>query len=137
MDPNHFHYQQVMFNYMQNYQNPNPQNSQIPSVPTNSAIFFPSPNNPNMYLRPGMNSNSMKFSTQVPPFSTQVGTEKEERFVVKKNLESNLQGMRIYNLSNHGSMFQRIQLWELIKRLRVFLLRIATNYNQYRGQERE
>ena len=105
---------------MQNYQNPNPQNSQIPSVPTNPAIFFPSPNNPNMYLRPEMNSNSMEFSTQVPPFSTQVGTEKEERVVVKKNLVSNLQGMRIYNLSNHGSMFQRIQLWELIKKLRVF-----------------
>ncbi|CAK8542987.1 unnamed protein product [Lathyrus sativus] len=77
MDPNHFHYQQAMFNYMQNYQNPNPQNSQIPSVPTNSAIFFLSPNNTNMYLRPEMNSNSMEFSTQVPPFSTQVGTEKE------------------------------------------------------------
>ncbi|CAJ2643852.1 unnamed protein product [Trifolium pratense] len=58
MDPNHFHYQQAMFNFMQNYQNPNPQNSQIPPMPP--------------------------FSTQVPPFSTQVGTEKEERVVVKK-----------------------------------------------------
>ncbi|CAI8591566.1 unnamed protein product [Vicia faba] len=115
MDPNQFHYQQAMFNFMQNYQNHNPQNSQIPSMPTNPAIFFPSPNNPNMYHIPQMNSNSMEFSTQVSPFSTQVGTQ-----VVKKNLESNLQGMRIYFLSNHGSMFQRIQLWELIKRLRVF-----------------
>ncbi|CAL5210566.1 unnamed protein product [Lathyrus oleraceus] len=91
MDPNHFHYQQAFFNYMQNYQNPNPQNSQISPVPTNPAIFLPSPNNPNMYPISQMNSNSMKlstqvppFSTQVPPFSTQVGTEKEERVVVKK-----------------------------------------------------
>ncbi|CAK8568148.1 unnamed protein product [Lathyrus sativus] len=86
MDPNHFHYQQAFFNYMQNYQNLNPQNSQISSVP----------NNPNMFPRPQMNSNSMELSTQVPPFSTQVGTEKEERVVIKKNLESKLQGMRIY-----------------------------------------
>ncbi|CAI8609947.1 unnamed protein product [Vicia faba] len=114
MDPNHFHYQQAMFNFMQNYQNPNSQNSQIPSVPLNPAIFFPSPNNPNMYQNPNPQNS------QVPPFSTQVGVEKEERVLVKKNLESNLQGMRIYILSNHGSMFQRIQLWELIKKLRVF-----------------
>ncbi|CAK8534548.1 unnamed protein product [Lathyrus sativus] len=91
MDTNHFHYQQAFFNYMQNSQNPNPQNSQIPLVSTNPAIFLPSPNNPNMYLIPQMNSNSMEFSTQVPsfftqvpPFSTQVGIEKEERVVVKK-----------------------------------------------------
>ena len=133
MDPNHFHYQQALFNYMQNYQNPNPQNSQFPSVPTNSAMFFSSPNNLNMYNRPQINSNSMEFfrhepetpiefisRCQVPPLSTQVGTEKEETVVVKKNLESNLQGMRIYFLSNYGSMFQRIQLWELIKKLKVF-----------------
>ncbi|CAI8608922.1 unnamed protein product [Vicia faba] len=108
MDPNHFHYQQAMFNYMSNYQNPNPQNSQFPSVPTNPAIFFPK------------TPIGFMSGCQVPPVSTQVGTEKEERVVVKKNLESNLQGMKIYCLSNHGSMFQRIQLWELIKKLRVF-----------------
>ncbi|CAI8615777.1 unnamed protein product [Vicia faba] len=73
MDPNHFHYQQAMFNFMQNYQNPNSQNSQIPSVPPNPAIFFPSPNNPNMYQNPNPQNS------QVPPFSTQVGVEKEER----------------------------------------------------------
>ncbi|CAK8535425.1 unnamed protein product [Lathyrus sativus] len=114
MDPNHFHYQQAMFNFMQNYQNSNSQNSQIPSVPPNSAMFFPSPNNPNMYQNPNPQNS------QVPLFSTQVGVEKEERVLVKKNLESNLQGRRIYVLSNHGSMFQRIQLWELIKKLRLF-----------------
>ncbi|KAI5387837.1 hypothetical protein KIW84_073794 [Lathyrus oleraceus] len=101
---------------MQNYQNPNPQNSQIPPVPTNPAIFLPSPNNPNMYPIPQMNSNSMEFSTQVPPFSTQVppfstqvGTEKEERdpiVGVDQKAES-------------------------------FWLRIAASYNKYRGQLRE
>ena len=40
MDPNQFNYQQSMFNFMQNFQNPNPQNSQFPSMPTNSAAFF-------------------------------------------------------------------------------------------------
>ncbi|CAI8614654.1 unnamed protein product [Vicia faba] len=42
MDPNQFNYQQSMFNFMQNFQNPNPQYSQFPSMPTNSAAFFPS-----------------------------------------------------------------------------------------------
>ncbi|CAK8567054.1 unnamed protein product [Lathyrus sativus] len=65
MDPNHFHYQQAIFNFMQNYQNPNSQNSQIPSVPPNPAIFFPSPNNPNMY------QNRNPQNSQVSPFSTQ------------------------------------------------------------------
>ncbi|CAI8586834.1 unnamed protein product [Vicia faba] len=108
MDPNYFHYQQTLFNYVQNYQN-----SQFPSVPTNSAIFFSSPNNPNMYHRPQMNSNSIEFfphkletpigfksGCQVSPFSTQVVVG------VDKKAES-------------------------------FWLRIATNYNQYRGQSRE
>ena len=80
MNPNHFHYQQAMFNFMQNYQNPNSQNSQIPSVPPNPAIFFPSPNNPNMYQNPNPQNS------QVPPFSTQVGVEKEERVLVKKKI---------------------------------------------------
>ncbi|CAK8562431.1 unnamed protein product [Lathyrus sativus] len=40
MDPNQFNYQQSMFNFMQNYQNPNPQNPQFSSMPTNSAAFF-------------------------------------------------------------------------------------------------
>ncbi|CAI8584619.1 unnamed protein product [Vicia faba] len=72
MDPNHFHYQQAMFNYMSNYQNPNPQNSQFPSVPTNPAIFFPE------------TPIGFMSGCQVPPVSTPVGTEKEERVVVKK-----------------------------------------------------
>ncbi|CAI8584411.1 unnamed protein product [Vicia faba] len=107
MDPNHFHYQQAMFNFMQNYQNPNSQNSRIPSVPPNSAIFFPSPNNPNMYQNPNPQNS------QVPPFSTQVGVEKEERVLVKKKSREQLQGMRIYVLSNHGSVFQMIQLQDV------------------------
>ncbi|XP_058766604.1 glutathione S-transferase T3-like [Vicia villosa] len=90
MDPNHFHYQQAMFNFMQNYQNPNPQNSQIPPMPPFSTQVPP-------------------FSTQVPPFSTQVGTEKEERdpiVGVDQKAES-------------------------------FWVRVAANYNQYRGESRE
>ncbi|CAI8590409.1 unnamed protein product [Vicia faba] len=97
MDPNHFHYQQAMFNYMSNYQNLNPQNSQFPSVPTNPAIFFPE------------TPIGFMSGCQVPPVSTQVGTEKEERdpiVGVDQKAES-------------------------------FWLRIAANYNQYCGQLRE
>ncbi|CAI8603379.1 unnamed protein product [Vicia faba] len=86
-----------MFNYMSNYQNPNPQNSQFPSVPTNPAIFFPE------------TLIGFMSGCQVPPVSTQVGTEKEERdpiVGVDQKAES-------------------------------FWLRIAANYNQYRGQSRK
>ncbi|CAK8535005.1 unnamed protein product [Lathyrus sativus] len=64
MDPNHFHYQQAFFNYMQNSQNSTGANK-----PRHISFVT---NNPNMYPIPQMNSNSMKLSTQVPPFSTQV-----------------------------------------------------------------
>ncbi|KAI5423212.1 hypothetical protein KIW84_046271 [Lathyrus oleraceus] len=94
---------------MQNYQNPNPQNSQIPPVPTNPAIFLPSPNNPNMYHIPQMNFNSMEFSTQVPPFSTQA----------------------------HNFLLKLDPIVGVDQKAESFWLRIVASYNQYRGQLRE
>ncbi|CAL5183589.1 unnamed protein product [Lathyrus oleraceus] len=82
MDPNHFHYQQAFFNYMQNYQNPNPQNSQIPPF--------------------------HHFLLKSHHFLLKLVLKKKKGLSLKKDLESNLQGKRIYYLSNHGSMFQRI-----------------------------
>ncbi|CAL5204260.1 unnamed protein product [Lathyrus oleraceus] len=137
MDPNHFHYQQAFFNYMQNYQNPNPQNAQIPSVPTNPAIFLPSPNNPNMFPRPQMNSNSMEFSTQVPPFSTQVGTEKEERVVVKKKSREQFTRDEDILLIQSWLNVSKDPIVGVDQKAENFWLRIAASYNQYRGQSRE
>ncbi|XP_050890682.1 glutathione S-transferase T3 [Lathyrus oleraceus] len=144
MDPNHFHYQQAFFNYMQNYQNPNPQNSQIPPVPTNPAIFLPSPNNPNMYPIPQMNSNSMEFSTQVPPFSTkvppfstQVGTEKEERIVVKKRSREQFTREEDILLIQSWLNVSKDPIVGVDQKAESFWLRIAASYNQYRGQLRE
>ncbi|CAI8600318.1 unnamed protein product [Vicia faba] len=93
MDSNQFHYQQAMFNFMQNYQNHNPQNSQIPSMPTNHAIFFPSPNNPNM-------------DEDILLIQSWLNVSKDPIVGVDQKAES-------------------------------FWLRIAANYNQYRGQWRE
>ncbi|CAL5190426.1 unnamed protein product [Lathyrus oleraceus] len=137
MDPNHFHYQQAFFNYMQNYQNPNPQNAQIPSVPTNPAIFLPSPNNPNMFPRPQMNSNSMEFSTQVPQFSTQVGTEKEERVVVKKKSREQFTRDEDIPLIQSWLNVSKDPTVGVDQKAESFWLRIAASYNQYRGQSRE
>ncbi|CAK8536118.1 unnamed protein product [Lathyrus sativus] len=137
MDPNHFHYQQVFFNYMQNSQNPNPQNSQIPLVPTNPAIFLLSPNNQNMYLIPQMNSNTMEFSTQVPPFSTQVGTEKEERVVVKKRSQEQFTRKEDILLIQSWLNVSKDPIVEVDQNAESFWLRIAASYNQYHGQLRE
>jgi len=58
---------------------------------------------------------------QVLQFSTQVVLEnirledRERRFKKKKKLESYSQGMGIHFLCNHGSMFQTIELYDLIK----------------------
>ena len=90
-----------MFNFMQNFQNPNPQNSQFPSMPTNSAAFFfrkhsasffSSPNS--AYVQQSMDffrhepktqpPNMFMSESQVPPCSAQVGIEKEESRPVKK-----------------------------------------------------
>ncbi|CAI8586142.1 unnamed protein product [Vicia faba] len=132
MDPNQFHYQQAMFNFMQNYQNHNPQNSQIPSMPTNPAIFFPSPNNPNMYHIPQMNSNSMEFSTKVPPFSTQVGTQ-----VVKKKSREQFTRDEDILLIQSWLNVSKDPIVGVDQKAGSFWLRIAANYNQYRGQSRE
>ncbi|KAI5443659.1 hypothetical protein KIW84_012346 [Lathyrus oleraceus] len=122
---------------MQNYQNPNPQNSQIPPVPTNPAIFLPSPNNPNMYPIPQMNSNSMGFSTQVPPFSTQVGTEKEERVVVKKRSREQFTREEDILLIQSWLNVSKDPIVGVDQKAESFWLRIAASYNQYRGQLRE
>ncbi|XP_058742224.1 glutathione S-transferase T3-like [Vicia villosa] len=89
MDPNHFHYQQAMFNFMQNYQNPNPQNSQIPPMPPFSTQVPP-------------------FSTQVPPFPTQVPPFSTQDPIVGVD-----------------------------QKAESFWVRVAVNYNEYRGQSRE
>ncbi|KAI5437927.1 hypothetical protein KIW84_023887 [Lathyrus oleraceus] len=129
---------------MQNYQNPNPQNSQIPPVPTNPAIFLPSPNNPNMYPIPQMNSNSMEFSTQVPPFSTQVppfstqvGTEKEERVVVEKRSREQFTREEDILLIQSCLNVSKDPIVGVDQKAESFWLRIAASYNQYRGQLRE
>ncbi|KAI5384778.1 hypothetical protein KIW84_071683 [Lathyrus oleraceus] len=124
---------------MQNYQNPNPQNSQIPPVPTNPAIFLPSPNNPNMYPISQMNSNSMEFSTQVPPFSTQVppfsthvGTEKEERVVVKKRSREQFTREEDILLIQSWLNVSKDPIVGVDQKAESFWLRIAASYNQYR-----
>ncbi|KAI5392516.1 hypothetical protein KIW84_077065 [Lathyrus oleraceus] len=129
---------------MQNYQNPNPQNSQIPPVPTNPAIFLPSPNNPNMYPISQMNSTSMEFSTQVPPFSTQVppfsthvGTEKEERVVVKKRSREQFTREEDILLIQSWFNVSKDPIVGVDQKAESFWLRIDASYNQYRGQLRE
>jgi hypothetical protein len=139
MDPNEHNFQQSLFNIMQNYQHPNSQNSQFLSPPTNPNIFLSPPTNPNMFYRPQINTQGVEFNRnecetpigsmskcQVPQFSTQIGLENirledgERSSAKKKNLESYSQGMKIHCSFNHGSMFQRIQLWELIKKQLAF-----------------
>ncbi|KAK2426745.1 hypothetical protein QL285_025381 [Trifolium repens] len=124
---------------MQNYQHLNSQNSQFLSPPTNANIFLSPPTNPNMFYRPQMNTQGVEFTrdehetpigsmskSNIPHFSTQIGHENirledgERSSIKKKNLESYSQGMRIHFSFNHGSMFQRIHLWELIKKQLAF-----------------
>ncbi|CAI8600722.1 unnamed protein product [Vicia faba] len=121
MDPNHFHYQQAMFNFMQNYQNPN---SQIPSVPPNSAIFFPSPNNPNMYQNPNPQNS------QVPPFSTQVGVEKEERVLVKKKSREQFTRDEDICLIQSWLSVSKDPIVGVDQKAESFWHIIAANYNQ-------
>ncbi|XP_058725479.1 uncharacterized protein LOC131596753 [Vicia villosa] len=111
MDPNHFHYQQAMFNFMQNYQNPNPQNSQIPPMPP--------------------------FSTQVPPFFTQVGTEKEERVVVKKKSREHFTRDKDILLIQSCLNVSKDPIVGVDQKTESFWVRVAANYNEYRGQSRE
>jgi hypothetical protein len=139
MDPNQHNFQEYLFNIMQNSQHPNSQNSQFLSPPTNPSIFLSPPTNPNMFYRPQINTQGVEFNRneyetpiesmskcQVPQFSTQIGLQNirledgERSSTKKKNLESYSQGMKIHCSFNHGSMFQRIQLWELIKKQLAF-----------------
>ncbi|XP_058725906.1 uncharacterized protein LOC131597213 [Vicia villosa] len=144
MDPNHFHYQQAMFNYMQNYQNPNSQNSQIPSVSINPTIFFPSPNNPNMFPSPQMNYSSMKlfryepmFGCQLPPFSTQVGAETEKSVVVKKKSREQFTRDEDILLIRSRLNVSKDPIVGVDQKAESFWVRVAANYNQYRGQSRK
>ncbi|CAI8604673.1 unnamed protein product [Vicia faba] len=150
MDPNHFHYQQAMFNYMQNNQNPNSQNAQIPSVSTNPAIFFMSPNNPNMFPSPQVNSNSMEFfrhepeipigfmsGCQLPPFSTQVGVEKEKRVDVKKKSREQFTRDEDILLIQSWLNVSKDPIVGVNQKAESFWVRVAANYNQYHGQSRE
>ncbi|XP_058753991.1 glutathione S-transferase T3-like [Vicia villosa] len=118
MDPNHFHYQQAMFNFMQNYQNPNPQNSQIPPMPPFSTQVPP-------------------FSTQVPPFSTQVGTENEERVVVKKKSREQFTRDEDILLIQSWLNVSKDPIVGVDQKAESFWVRVAANYNQYRGESRE
>ncbi|CAI8609677.1 unnamed protein product [Vicia faba] len=149
MDPNHFHYQQAMFNYMQNNQNPNSQNAQIPSVSTNPAIFFQSPNNQNMFPSPQMNSNSMEFfchepeipigfmsGCQLPSFSTQVGAEKEKRVEVKKNSREQFTRDEDILLIQSWLNVSKDPIVGVDQKAESFWVRVAANYNQYHGQSR-
>ncbi|CAK8575687.1 unnamed protein product [Lathyrus sativus] len=131
MDPNHFHYQQAMFNFTQNYQNPNSQNSQIPSVPPNPAIFFPSPNNSNMYQNPNPQNS------QVPPFSTQVGVKKEERVLVKKKSREQFTRDEDICLIQSWLNVSKDPIVGVDQKAESFWHRVAANYNQYHGQLRE
>ncbi|XP_058747117.1 glutathione S-transferase T3-like [Vicia villosa] len=106
MDPNHFHYQQAMFNFMQNYQNPNPQNSQIPPMPPFSTQVPPFSTQP--------------FSTQIPPFSTQVPPFSTQPF-----------STQVPPFSTQDPIVGVDQKAE------SFWVRVAANYNEYRGQSRE
>ncbi|CAI8614058.1 unnamed protein product [Vicia faba] len=94
MDPNHFHYQQAMFNYMSNYQNPNPQNSQFPSVPTNPAIFF-SGNTDWVYVR-------MSSSTS---FYSSCGTSENDIMVAA----------HAFFAQDEGTTFNLEYVWRLLK----------------------
>ncbi|XP_058726667.1 glutathione S-transferase T3-like [Vicia villosa] len=123
MDPNHFHYQQAMFNFMQNYQNPNPQNSQIPPMPPFSTQVSPFSTQP--------------FSTQVPPFSTQVGTEKEERVVVKKKSREHFTRDEDILLIQSWLNVSKDPIVGVDQKAESFWVRVAANYNEYRGQSRE
>ncbi|XP_058764180.1 glutathione S-transferase T3-like [Vicia villosa] len=118
MDPNHYHYQQAMFNFMQNYQNPNPQNSQIPPMPPFSTQVPP-------------------FSTQVPPFSTQVGTENEERVVVKKKSREQFTRDEDILLIQSWLNVSKDPIVGVDQKAESFWVRVAANYNQYRGESRE
>ncbi|KAI5414550.1 hypothetical protein KIW84_040151 [Lathyrus oleraceus] len=113
-------------------------------MPTNPVIFLPSPNNPNMYPIPQMNSNSMEFSTkvppfstQVPPFSTQVGTEKEERVVVKKKSREQFTREEDILLIQSWLNVSKDPIVGVDQKAESFWLRIVASYNQYRGQLQE
>ncbi|CAL5204868.1 unnamed protein product [Lathyrus oleraceus] len=97
-----------------------------------------------MYPISQMNSNSMEFSTQVPPFSTQVppfsthvGTEKEERVVVKKRSREQFTREENILLIQSWLNVSKDLIVEVDQKAESFLLRIAASYNQYRGQLRE
>ncbi|CAI8586412.1 unnamed protein product [Vicia faba] len=155
MDPNQFNYQQSMFNFMQNFQNPNPQNSQFPSIPTNSAAFFPSSigNTPPLFFRhqtPPYGQPSMEFfrhepetpivsmsESQVPPFSTQVGIEKEESRPVKKKAREVFSRDEDILLIQSWLNVSNDSIVGVDQKAESFWLRITTNYNEYRGQSRE
>ncbi|XP_058762248.1 glutathione S-transferase T3-like [Vicia villosa] len=125
MDPNHFHYQQAMFNFMQNYQNPNPQNSQIPPMPPFSTQV------------PPFSTQVPPFPTQVPPFSTQVGTEKEERVVVKKKSREHFTRDEDILLIQSWLNVSKDPIVGVDQKVESFWVRVAVNYNEYRGQSRE
>ncbi|KAI5404040.1 hypothetical protein KIW84_051256 [Lathyrus oleraceus] len=92
-----------------------------------------------MYPISQMNSNSMEFSTQVPPFSTQVppfsthvGTEKEERVVVKKRSREQFTREENILLIQSWLNVSKDLIVEVDQKAESFLLRIAASYNQYR-----
>lgn len=64
----------------------------------------------------------------VPEFSTQVSLKNS----TLKNLVSSSQTKKANFLFNHGSTFQRIQLWELIKKEDDFWRRLKESDNNYR-----
>ncbi|XP_073224377.1 uncharacterized protein, partial [Cicer arietinum] len=147
MDPNQNNLLQSWLHFMQNYHHPDVQNSQLSSSPTNPNMFYrpqmntqggdqhpnfqnsqlPSPpTNFNMFYRPQINAQG-EFTCfepqipigpmpacQVPQFSTQVGFKNT---IVEEGEEHPIIGVD--------------------QKADGFWLRIATNYNEYRGQLRE
>jgi hypothetical protein len=133
MDPNQYNYQQSLLSLMQNYQHWSSQNSKFSSSPTNPTIFPLPPTNPQhifIYLKWIHKVESLLVmipligsmaECHISQFSTQVGLEnitleEKKNVLLPKRLVNYSQGMKIYFLFKHGSIFQRILLWMIKKK---------------------
>lgn len=129
-----------MYQLMQNYQHLNAQNFQIPSPTTNSVVFFPTPNNPNMYFRPQINTHEVDFShrepgtpigfmseSQVPQFPTQIGGE--ENHSVKKRTRELFTREEDTFLMQSWLNVSKNPVVEVDQKSDSFWVRITANYN--------
>ncbi|CAK8563505.1 unnamed protein product [Lathyrus sativus] len=126
-------------------------------MPTNSAALFPIPtgNTPPHFFRhqtlPYV-QQSMEFfrhepktqplivfmsESQVPPFSAQVGIEKEESRPVKKKSREVFSRDEDILLIQSWLNVSKDPIVGVDQKAENFCLRMANNYNEYRGKSRE